>query len=208
MDNHTGRAGPSQENGNSIPERRAVDFVNEDTEESDGLVVGIGLELGAELDDKAEVIAENKRACTLVRTDLSKAHAELTKIVLLEESLVGFFGHLITVFIEPSTTILLSGYRYHLLFWGVSVTLWLDTEEITCLYLVEQSIPHSHSISTLLKYPDSSRGSKEHGPLMGAGRELCSGAEVWTGLEDSVGFRGFFDDLMIVFWVGRTVRVQ
>jgi hypothetical protein len=40
------------ERGNVVPKGGIIDLVNEDTEEGGGLAVGIGLELGVELNDK------------------------------------------------------------------------------------------------------------------------------------------------------------
>ena len=49
---HAGRTGPSGECGRVISKGCVVDLVNENTKEGGGLVVGIGLELGVELDDE------------------------------------------------------------------------------------------------------------------------------------------------------------
>ena len=44
--------GPPREGGNVVAECSVVDPVNEDAQQSSGLVVRIGLELGVDLDDK------------------------------------------------------------------------------------------------------------------------------------------------------------
>ena len=46
------RAVPLWESGNIVSERSVIDLVNENTKESRGLVVWIGLELGVDLDDE------------------------------------------------------------------------------------------------------------------------------------------------------------
>ena len=52
MDNSAGRTSPLREGGNVVSEGGVVDLVNEDTEESGGLVVRVGLELRIDLDDE------------------------------------------------------------------------------------------------------------------------------------------------------------
>jgi len=52
MDNCGWRAGPLRDSGNVAAEGGVVDLVDEDAEESGGLIVGVGLELGVDLDDE------------------------------------------------------------------------------------------------------------------------------------------------------------
>jgi len=44
--------GPLRDRGNVVAESSIVDLVDEDTEESGGLVIGVRLELGVDLDDE------------------------------------------------------------------------------------------------------------------------------------------------------------
>ena len=52
MDNCGWRAGPLRDCGNVTAEGGVVDLVDEDAEEGSGLIVGVWLELGVDLDDE------------------------------------------------------------------------------------------------------------------------------------------------------------
>ena len=52
LDYGTGRAGPLWESGNIISEGGVVNLVDKDAKEGNGLIVGIGLELGVDLNDE------------------------------------------------------------------------------------------------------------------------------------------------------------
>ena len=52
LDNRVGWTGPLRGTGDFAPEGCVVELVNENTEESRGLFVGVGLKLGADIDDK------------------------------------------------------------------------------------------------------------------------------------------------------------
>jgi hypothetical protein len=64
------------ERGGVVSECSVVDLVNENTQESDGLVVGIGLELRVDFDDECRGDRGEK---TRLRAQLARVHQVPTK---------------------------------------------------------------------------------------------------------------------------------
>ena len=105
------------EGGNVVSEGGVVHLVEEDAEEGDGLFIGIGLELGVELNDKCRGdCGEQTSLCAKLaheaidatwRTHEYQGRVQVL-VMFLEEPLVILLGNLLVVFVEPNSVILLS----------------------------------------------------------------------------------------------------
>ena len=92
MDNSAGRTSSLREGGNVVSEGGVVDLVNEDTEESGGLVVRVGLELRIDLDDECGGDGREQTSLRLLSARANKNLVQLpTKIRVVFKSSSYFF---------------------------------------------------------------------------------------------------------------------
>ena len=115
MDNRGWRAGPLRDHGNVVTEGGVVDLVDEDTEESSGLVVGVRLELGVDLDgecggdggEQTGLYHELVRVARQIRKAHKYESGVQVFVVLLDEIPVVLFCFTVVNVIECSSGILL-----------------------------------------------------------------------------------------------------
>ena len=116
LNHRTGWAGPLWEGGNVVSEGGVVRLVDENTKEGGSLVIGIGLELRVELDDKSGGDRREQTSLCPLLAPVGKTRWKTHEnqgcvqvfIMLLEEILVILLGNLAVVLVEPSPMIHLS----------------------------------------------------------------------------------------------------